>query len=198
MVSRRELRYILIIILLVIGLGYSIINPIKGDLISTVVTYDTIVYHRDIINPVPRVEKLVLPKVDILSSRLTKIYINKQTPLTYKDSLAIIDSFFDIYGDYYTERLYNDTLMNDTTAFIQINSKVYMNKQEHISLTYENRTPTTITSKYEAPKLSIGGVVGYNSAQVGVLYRTKKGIQIHGGYDILNKGVQVGAYYPIW
>ncbi len=70
-------------------------------------------------------------------------YINKT------DTDAILNNFF-------TERIYNDTLKNDSIAFINIIDTVFQNRILSRKLKYINRKPTSIIIQ-ETPVFLTGG-----------------------------------------
>ena len=128
---------------------------------STYVTHDTTVYNTH------------------YSETKPQIIINKDT--------LILDTAMirQLINDYFAERYYNDTLLNDTSATIILAQKVTTNRILSKDLTFKNNKPTTITNvqitnDYHSSFLLSGNIL-YNTDRIeygigaGYKYRNHSG-----------------------
>lgn len=124
------------------------------------------------------------------------------------DTSGIMDFYRAKLRDYYTVRLYQDTLKDDTSAFVMLHDCVTINRLGERTLTFINRRPTAlnttiITNYAEAPrnKVFIGPTVGRNINQFGIgasiMLITKKDHAYSYTYDITNKGHYLSMYWKI-
>lgn len=92
------------------------------------------------------------------------------------DTIWLMYNCDSIAEDWVIERLYIDTLKNDTDAFICVNSVIRLNELQDILLEYKNRRPTKInTYNYdEKNRYYLGAYVSRN-------YKGTAGIGISGG-----------------
>jgi len=102
-----------------------------------------------------------------------------------------------ILQDYYANRIYRDSLVNDTVA-IHLVETVNQNAVQSRSLTYQLKLPLqTVTEIHTQSKARIvlGGLGSYSSGQVDLSVAggivTKKGSVVFGGYS-LDRVVTVG------
>lgn len=113
-----------------------------------------------------------------------------------------------ILADYFSKVYYSDTLMDDTSAFIALQSHVTENRLHYDELLFQNRrikqiTTTTIINQYPDLKTKwfIGGGVnllpGSPGLSADLLIVTKKKISFEGGYDFINKMATAKAFYLI-
>jgi hypothetical protein len=113
-----------------------------------------------------------------------------------------------ILADYFSRRWYNDTLMNDTSAFICVKSYVEKNQLHYEDLLFQNRRATaiyntTIVNNYGDGKNKwyLGGGVNFLPGSPGisadVLIVTPKKMSIDGGYDFINRMGTIKAFYKI-
>jgi len=72
------------------------------------------------------------------------VYIDRPYPYavilpgdTVIDSTQCIEMYYQLYS----QNIYNDTLLNDSTALISINDTVWMNELQHRKLNFVNRRP---------------------------------------------------------
>lgn len=121
------------------------------------------------------------------------------------DSAAIAKAYLKLYKDFFAINYYNDTLKNDTIAFISLQEKVSQNQVQSRSFVYQNRQPTVInttTKIINKPKnqLYIGLQGGVNNISPGIMLKTKKGYQIKLSYDFVGpeKGITAGFYTEIF
>lgn len=113
-----------------------------------------------------------------------------------------------ILSDYFSRILYIDTLQNDSDAFVVIVDTISRNRivyrQKKITLFPRQITKTVFIKSANMPsrQLFIGAQVVYNPLRYGfspsILYKTKKGSTISLSYDIINKDIILGIYWPLY
>lgn len=116
------------------------------------------------------------------------------------DSLAIVQAYIKLHQEFYSTYFYKDTVLNDSSMFIEIGTKISQNKPLNYSVTYFDKTPTVInniTNIYAKNEFFIGAEVGLNNFSPGLVFSSKKGYLIEGNYDVLNSQIKVGAYVNI-
>jgi len=113
-----------------------------------------------------------------------------------------------ILVDYFSKVHYNDTLMNDTSALIVLESHVTENRLHYDKLSFQNRritqiNTTTIINNYPDLKTKwyLGGGVNLLPLSPGIsadiLIVTPKKVSFEGGYDFTNNMVTAKAFYKI-
>lgn len=127
------------------------------------------------------------------------------------DTVVQIDSIFctQLATDFYSTVGYNDTLKNDSLAFIALQFEVYKNRAQGLQLTYKDRTPTefitntTNTILGDRPRFRFyaGPIVTYvkgNAPGVGggVLLSSKTFAAGY-SYDFTNKQNYLSMYFSI-
>ena len=136
----------------------------------------------------------------------TGSYHVKLIPKPYKvDSLIYIhDSVFididtaQILADYFIQRGYSDTIINDSSLTISYSANVGMNKLQNITFDYTNNRPTLVTNNIvkTKPSIYIGVGVGGNSQSfdygVTTAYQRDK-MLYSGSYYFGSKSVYVTA-----
>lgn len=116
------------------------------------------------------------------------------------DTMAILE-------DYFAKYFYNDTLMDDSSAYIQLMAHTWQNRLYYDSLLFQNRRVKAINTTIINPvpqeklKVYIGGGTGIGSTRLSftgdLLFIPPKGYALSGGYDFLNREVMVKAYIPV-
>ena len=94
-----------------------------------------------------------------------------------------------ILNDYYRQRIYNDTLINDQFVTLMLRDTVYNNKLLGRTVHYNLSIPQMKMPKHE---LMITGDVGYCTQVVMAAYKYKR-IQLRAGYDFYNKAPMIGV-----
>lgn len=111
-----------------------------------------------------------------------------------------------ILKDYYSTRGYYDTLMNDTSGFIALQSHVTENRLFYDNLLFQNRRAkqiiTTITPQApEKNKFYLGLGVNLLPDSPGlsgnVLLTTKSKMAVSAGYDFTNRMLMAAGFYKI-
>jgi len=87
--------------------------------------------------------------------------VPKPYKVIYHDTTTIIhiDTAF-VIKDYSSYVIYEDTLMNDSLAFISLRDTVYHNRLLNRRLTYYNRQPLIINNIAPNTRYSVGVVIG--------------------------------------
>lgn len=153
------------------------------------VVYDTI---RDSIIITPEPVLIEIPG-DTIYTRDT-VYVNDGT---------LPDAVWNIVSDYYSTKHFKDTLLNDTSLFIAVNTSVLENRIENMSLFYENRTKQVICPEPLMPKnkLFIGGQLLGSPTQFGAgpslaLLTKRDGLYVY-NYDLINNTHGISIFYKL-
>jgi hypothetical protein len=106
-----------------------------------------------------------------------------------------------ILADYFITRSYDDTLMNDTSAFIALSETVTQNRIMERTLTFQNRRATAITTTVVQPaqptiQLYAWVVAGKGLAAPMVQLGYKRWV-VGAGYNLNGGGVVGGVGYRI-
>lgn len=117
------------------------------------------------------------------------------------DSAKLYEFAYQLAWEFYLTYEYNDTLKNDSTAFIALRQEVTKNRLKFIELEYHNRTRTQIitydTCKPATDYIIHGGLfVGGGKQQVKsgpYLAFTNDRMNLWLNYDIINKTTTAGA-----
>lgn len=111
-----------------------------------------------------------------------------------------------ILRDYFSKVYYDDTLKNDTSAFIRIMDTISRNRLQHRKLIYKNNRPTEIkyTTTIINPKKNIiyvGGSLGFCednfNVSAGLFLKTKKDRLYGIYYNPVRKEYGGQIYFPI-
>lgn len=143
------------------------------------------------------------------------IYIDRPVPsqVLPPDTVFIYDEekCEQLFVDHFSKRIYNDTLQNDSFAFISLRDTVFKNKLMGRTLTYRDRTPTefitttTTTTNIVADRpryrLYAGPIVTYVKGNGpgfgGGLLLSSKTFAAGYSYDITNKQNYLSLYFSI-
>jgi hypothetical protein len=190
---KNLIPYIAIIALLVFLFNRECTRPVPGSVSSDTVTIVKIIPGDSVPYSV-EIEK----KVPVPVYRDTGSTQWRNLPI---DTMAILKDYFAKYG-------YDDTLMNDTSAFIRLMSHTWKNRLYYDSLLFQNRrvkqiNTTTVINNYPDLKTKwyIGGGVNLLPESPGVsadlLIVTPKKFSVEGGYDLVNRMLTVKGFYKI-
>jgi hypothetical protein len=116
------------------------------------------------------------------------------------DSAAIVAEYLALHQKYYSTYHYEDTLVDDSTMYIKINSEISQNKPLKYYVDWYDRTPTVInntTNIYRQNEFYLGLDIGNQELSANLLFLSKKGYIFGVGYDPLNKTVQAKGYINI-
>ena len=86
------------------------------------------------------------------------------------DSAAIVEKYLELHQDYYSTYFYKDTVKNDSTAFIEIQSEITQNKPVRYDLVYYDRTPTVINNTTNIYSKKIFPTSSYDKSATNVFY----------------------------
>lgn len=154
----------------------------------------------------PEVDTVTVVQVDSVAYPVTSYvpkivyktqYINLNLPV---DSAAVVAAFMEL-------NYYNDTLVNDSNAFVRVEDTVGFNRiiwrQKTVRIFPRTIYTTQIVSKLADPqrKLFVGLGVGRSPESFGlapsVLYISKRETAYSLHYDVLNKDFYFTAYFKI-
>lgn len=127
--------------IVLIALSIIVLLNISQKPDTKVITITDTVYSTDTVRVIAQVPKPY------------KIIYHDTTTITHVDTAFIIK-------DYSSYVIYEDTLMNDSLAFISLRDTVYRNRLLNRRLTYYNRQPLIINNIMPNTRYSVGVVVG--------------------------------------
>ena len=177
----------LITILIIVGLVIFIQHKYFPTIINNSThTSDTIWKDTVITKYVPKPYPIYID-----TSRIDTVYIPAN------DSILKI-LYLNLHQKYFSTYTYNDTIKNDSLAFMSLETKITQNKPIFYKETYFDRTPSIInntTNIYSQNEFYIG----LNNTAPSLLFKHKNGWIIGGGYDLLNKNerIKIQAYYNL-
>lgn len=101
-----------------------------------------------------------------------------------------------MYGRY---KVYNDTLIDDSSLFVNIVDTIHNNRIIGRSFGYQNRKNTSITTIINTQNVSnkgfyVGGFAGKNILNLSLLYQ-RGNFVVQSGYELNNKTVVFGLFY---
>lgn len=130
-----------------------------------------------------------------------KAYTVIRVDTVYKDAPVIIKQIpvpvpinvdtAAILAAYYTQRIYDDTLINVPDIYVSLRDTVYQNRLLGRATVYKVNLPVYRHA------LSLGMTVGFRNISVMAGYRYKRTEYI-GGYDLFNRAAFVGAKYNLF
>lgn len=182
----KDLIYIIVILVLSASLYRSCNQDPRGvEVVKTETIRDTVTV---------TVEKTVFAPSELV---LDTIYVD--SIVTLIDSASCLSAYRTLANKHYAERTYNDTLKNDTVAFVNVLSKVKENKLTYQKLTYRNNTPTVINTLQYKPRFELyaGVELNLDGVQVAAMARTKNRWLIGVGYTPRSKSYSLKAYIPL-
>lgn len=115
---------------------------------------------------------------------------------------ALASRFMELYNDHHSSNIYNRTLVDDSTALIEIKDTVRENRLKQYNFTYKDRTPTFIdntTIIKNQRKFFAGAQVGAHTLQPSLIYKDLNDNLYMAGYDFAGpgKGPRIGLYTSI-
>ena len=127
--------------IVLIALSVIVLLNIRQKPDAKVITITDTVYSTDTVRVITQVPKPY------------KVIYHDTTTITHMDTAFVIK-------DYSSYVIYEDTLMNDSLAFISLRDTVYRNRLLNRGLTYYNRQPLIINNIAHNTRYSVGVVVG--------------------------------------
>jgi len=185
MATKERIIYLFIIAILAITSIYFLnTDPEEIVKTKTEVIHDTTTIE---------VTKVISKPLDTV---FDTIFVEKYISST--DSAKCLESLKTVLKEYSEEVSYSDTLMNDSIAFVKVDSKVKFNKLQYQHLTYRNNKPTEVNNyEIRSRKLFVGGGIYNGGIDVGMMYKTKKDLLIGVGYMPVESGIRFSAYIPL-
>ena len=127
--------------IVLIALSVIVLLNIRQKPDTKVITTTDTVYSTDTVRVITQVPKPY------------KVIYHDTTTITHVDTAFVIK-------DYSSYVIYEDTLMNDSLAFISLRDTVYRNRLLNRGLTYYNRQPLIINNIAHNTRYSVGVVAG--------------------------------------
>lgn len=123
--------------------------------------------------------------------------------LTEADSAQIAEAYIQLYGEFNETKFYNDTLKNDTTAFISLYEEVKRNEIYNRRLTFIDKTPiiykTNVLTKQDRTTSIVGGIgAGDGGVDVGLGLVTKRNSVFIISHDPFRQETKGSMYLPIF
>lgn len=115
------------------------------------------------------------------------------------DTMAILKDYYSIY-------FYDDTLMNDTSAFIRLQSHTIENKLHYGNLYFQNKRAKQIITTITPPApervkwfvgMGVNAIPGKQFLSGNLMIESPSGFAIAGAYDFMNSNVIVTGFYKI-
>lgn len=186
----KNLLILLITLVLGIGIGYLLFNnfhPSEPQIIykDTIIKGDSIPYEVRVEIPVPIDSIIYLDSIVYLDS------------IIY-DTITKQKRFEELLKNYTSITYYNDTLKNDTSAFIFLKESIQFNKIKDRELIFANVRSIKIENviKKEPFKLGIGIIGGKENFSPSVMFiDRKRNFTYQAGYNLINNGVNIGVFY---
>lgn len=155
----------------------------------------------------PQIDTITIPGDQIF----TEITIMK--PVPYKvtvtdtiveyipvDSATCIQDYKDLYKALAASKAYSDTLKNDSSATVVINTTISYNNIDSISMSFKNNRNVQVIQPITNTinnKLMIGMYMGNNIIAPTVIYNTPRKIGVGVGYNLLTNSPTVMLTYNI-
>ena len=163
----------------------------------------------------PKVEYVYKDSVQVIHDSIPQPYkvveykdkiVVDTLDLTSADSAQIAEAYIKVFLEYNKTNFYNDTLKNDTTAFISLYQEVTKNSIQDRKLTFIDRTPVvyiTNTVTKEDKTLSITGGLGASvgpessvSVRAGIVTPSNRVYNF--SYDPFTKQKMITVDFPIF
>ena len=136
------------------------------------------------------------PKAHIITERDTLLvwdtcYIPQPAETIRVRMPSVVDTQY-VVQEFYTEKLYRDTVFNNDTVMLVIQDTLWRN-----SLTSRTASLTFNASRFvKANSVGLQGVTGRNTAALMGVYRHKR-LHVMAGYDFIGGAPMVGAGYTL-
>jgi hypothetical protein len=120
-----------------------------------------------------------------------------------KDSAQCVADYRKLYNNYSSTNYHRDTLRNDTSMTVVVNSIISNNVLQNLQLHSKNNRPISITNtivtyKNKLPMLSLGAMYDTKSFMGYGELRVNPNLYIIGGYNINMKIPIIGLKYTIF
>ena len=181
-------QYIIMVILSLYSIftTYKIVSD-KPQIVTNTVTIPGDVVYKDTI---------------VYKPKPYKIEVHDTTYIP-RDSAQCVADYRELYKKYSSTSIYKDTLRNDTSMTVVVNSTISNNILQNIQLHSKNNRPisitnTVITYKNKLPMISIGGVYDMKSLMIYGELRVNPNLYLDGGYNLTIKSPIIGLKYTIF
>lgn len=116
------------------------------------------------------------------------------------DSAAIAKAYLKLHKDFYSTYFYKDTLVDDSTMFIELGAKITQNKPIEYETNWIDRTPSVINKKtviHSQNEFYIGLGVGAQEINANLLFKSKEGYIFTVGYDPIHNRIEGAGYIQL-
>ena len=185
----------------------KLLKNIKPVYLVIVILVGIIIFQRSCNEPKIIVEKVTDTVTKIQVDTITKrdtVYVPKYSYKLRVDTITKYDTIR-IIEEYFTKVYYQDTIINDSNAFVVVMDTLYQNEILTRSV-YSQMYPRTIyKTSYKVPdakfKLKVGfGVGGWHDkfgASLKILAVTKRDKTYGASYDFINNFAEISLYWTI-
>lgn len=185
----KKLLTNLIIIIIIVGIVIFMQHKYFPTIITnTIHTSDTIYQDSIIVEYIPKPYPVYID-----TSRVDTVYIPSN------DSLLRI-LYLNLHQKYFSTYTYNDTIKNDSLAFIGLEAKITQNKPIFYKETYFDKTPSIInntTNIYSKNEFYIGLGTREQSLNINLLLKSKNNYIFEAGYDPFKNTFEVKGFIDI-
>jgi hypothetical protein len=120
-----------------------------------------------------------------------------------RDSAQCVADYRELYKKFSSTNYYKDTLRNDTSMTVVVNSTISNNILQNLQLHSKNNrsisiSNTIVTYKNKLPMISIGGLYDMKSLMIYGELRVNPNLYIDGGYNLTIKSPIIGLKYTIF
>ena len=111
-----------------------------------------------------------------------------------------------ILADYFTVNFYDDTLMNDTSAFVRVQAHTLENKLFYDELLFQNKRAKQIITTITPPArerskwymgMGVGVLPGKQFLSANLMAEFPSGFAMGAGYDFMGENAIITGYYKI-
>ena len=115
------------------------------------------------------------------------------------DSAQLAELYLQLYKEFHSYYTYKDTLRDNDTIFISLETEISENKPYKYNLTYYSKVPKTIKKEYYHSSFLYGGVtLGKNTIAPKLGYMFKNDFGVEAGYNIQENEVLIGVNYKLF
>lgn len=179
----------LIVIVIIVGLTIFVQHKYFPTVITNSThTIDTVWEDTTIVEYIPKPYPVYID-----TSRIDTVYIPTN------DSLLRV-LYLNLHQKYFSTYTYDDTIKNDSSAFIGLEAKITQNKPIFYKETYFDRTPSVInntTNIYSQNEFYIGLGTRDESLNVNLLYKSKNNYIFTAEYDPFKNEFGVKGFIDI-
>lgn len=169
---------VIVIVCMFMFMQYKFFPKIETE---TITVTDTLWKDTTIVKYVPKPYPIYID-----TSRTDTVYVPTD------DSLLKV-LYLSLHQKYFSTYTYNDTIKNDSLAFMSLESKITQNKPIFYKETYFDRTPSIIsntTNISSQNEFYIGLSAGYNKLGPNLLFKSKKDYIFGIEYNVLNSSIE--------